>query len=247
MIKKITLIILVIVFVLISFFAFSSISSNSLTQSQTSAVKTNIVVETVPQSSVSRTLLDKVETSWPWYVTRASGLVAGVLLLILILSGLGFITGHAYNFLEPITAWASHKALGIALGISIFLHIGALYFDSFVSFNLQSILLPFVSNYKPVVIFGISFGSLFVALGVLALYAILAIILTSLFWIEKKPKTWKITHLLSYIAMLFVFVHALYLGTDLAQGVLRYIWIGLMVVLVFFSLMRLRRAKKYNE
>jgi len=241
--KKIILIILVIILILISFFAFSSISSKSLAQSQNQTVKTNIVVETVPQSSVSRTVLDKVQSSWPWYVTRASGLIAGLLLFILILSGLGFITGQAYNFLEPITAWASHKALGITLGISILLHIGALYFDSFVTFDLQSILIPFVSNYKPIVIFGISFGSLFVALGVLALYLILAIILTSLFWIEKKPKTWKLTHLLSYIAMIFVFVHALYLGTDLASSVLRYVWIGLILILAVFSLMRLRRAR----
>jgi hypothetical protein len=241
--KKIILIILVIILILISFFAFSSISSKSLAQSQNQTVKTNIVVETVPQSSVSRTVLDKVQSSWPWYVTRASGLIAGLLLFILILSGLGFITGQAYNFLEPITAWASHKALGITLGISILLHIGALYFDSFVTFDLQSIFIPFVSNYKPIIIFGISFGSLFVALGVLALYVILAIILTSLFWIEKKPKTWKLTHLLSYIAMIFVFVHALYLGTDLASGVLRYVWIGLILILAVFSLMRLRRAR----
>ncbi len=241
--KKIILIILVIILILISFFAFSSISSKSLAQSQNQTVKTNIVVETVPQSSVSRTVLDKVQSSWPWYVIRASGLIAGLLLFILILSGLGFITGQAYNFLEPITAWASHKALGITLGISILLHIGALYFDSFVTFDLQSIFIPFVSNYKPIVIFGISFGSLFVALGVLALYLILAIILTSLFWIEKKPKTWKLTHLLSYIAMIFVFVHALYLGTDLASGVLRYVWIGLILILTVFSLIRLRRAK----
>jgi hypothetical protein len=241
--KKIILIILVIILILISFFAFSSISSKSLAQSQNQTVKTNIVVETVPQSSVSRTVLDKVQSSWPWYVTRASGLIAGLLLFILILSGLGFITGQAYNFLEPITAWASHKALGITLGISILLHIGALYFDSFVTFDLQSIFIPFVSNYKPIIIFGISFGSLFVALGVLALYLILAIILTSLFWIEKKPKTWKLTHLLSYIAMIFVFVHALYLGTDLASGVLRYVWIGLILILAVFSLMRLRRAR----
>lgn len=239
MTKKTTFGIFGIILGLFSLAVFFFTPSASAVQSQVQATQTNIVVEAVPQSSISRTLLDKVESSWPWYVTRASGLVAGILLLILILSGVGFITGQTYNFLEPITAWASHKALGIALGISIILHIGALYFDSFVLFDIKSILIPFASNYKPVG----NLGSVFVALGIFALYLIVAIILTSLFWIEKKPKTWKLTHLLSYMAMLFVFIHALYLGTDLAHGVLRYVWVGLMLILVVFSLMRLRRAK----
>lgn len=228
-----------IFFLVILFSIFSPYTISAQNTNETA----NVVVESVPQSSVIRTLVEKIQTSWPWYVTRASGLVAGLLFFILLLSGTGFITGHTFNFLEPITAWASHKALGIALGISVFLHITALYFDSFVPFDIKSLLIPFVSTYRPIEIFGINIGSLYVALGVLAFYIIIAIVLTSLFWLEKKPKTWKIIHLLSYVAMIFIFVHALYLGTDLARGILRWIWIGLLLILIWASLARLRRAK----
>lgn len=203
----------------------------------------NIVVETIPQSSLADTIVEKIQTSWPWYLTRASGLIAGLVFFILMLSGVGFITGHSFKFLEPITAWATHRVLGIMLGVALFFHIFALYFDHFVPFDMKSLFVPFVSTYKPVEIFGMNFGSLYVALGVLAFYVIIAIILTSLFWINKKPKTWKIIHLLSYITIVLIFVHALYLGTDLAHGVLRYIWIGLMIVLGWAGLVRLRRVK----
>jgi methionine sulfoxide reductase heme-binding subunit len=205
--------------------------------------KSTIVVENLPQSSLAHALFERVKTSWPWYVTRASGLVAGFLLVLLMLSGTGFITGSTFRFLEPITAWATHRALGIALGVSVTIHVVVLYFDEFVDFDVVSLLIPFVSDVRPVELFGVSFGSLYVALGILALYVFFIVIITSLLWVEKKPYTWKIIHFLSYLGMFFVFIHGLYLGTDLAQGVLRYVWIGAGILVALATLQRLWRAK----
>lgn len=203
----------------------------------------NITVDTVPDSSISLALLQRVKTSWPWYVTRASGLVAGLLLAILMLSGAGFITGHTFKFLEPITAWATHRAIGISLAIAVFLHVFSLYFDEFVNFGFKDLLVPFASDYKPTQLFGYHVGSLYVALGVLAFYIFIAVVLTSLLWINKKPKTWKAVHVLSYLGMVFVFVHALYLGTDLANGTLRILWVGMGVFVTIAILARLWRVK----
>ena len=205
--------------------------------------QSTIIVENLPQSSLSHALLERIKTSWPWYVTRASGLTAGFLLIILMLSGTGFITGSTFRFLEPITAWATHRALGIALGLSILVHLTTLYLDEFVDFDIKSLLIPFVSDLRPVELFGFPVGSLYVAFGIFALYVFLLVIVTSLLWIEKKPRTWKAIHILSYVGVLFVFVHALYLGTDLTQGVLRYIWIGGGVLVTIVTLQRLWRVK----
>ena len=159
------------------------------------------------------------------------------------LSGIGLITGHTFSFFEPITAWASHRALGITFAISVLLHVGALYFDNFVPFSITAILVPFASQYKQIQLLGFSVGSLYVALGVVSLYITAAITLTSLLWIEKKPKLWKLTHLLSYLAMIFVFIHALFLGTDLASGILRWVWIGLAFAVMYATIARAWRAK----
>jgi predicted ferric reductase len=175
--------------------------------------------------SLSQEVIARIISTWPWYLVRGAGIVAAISLVILVLSGIGSVTGHIFRFLEPITAWASHKALGIILGVSILIHMIGLLFDHFVPFDLLTLLVPWLSNYKPVNLFGLQLGSLFVALGVLAFYLIVIIIIVSLLWIEKKPKLWKITHLLSYVAVLFVFVHALYLGTDFANGVPQLLWI----------------------
>ncbi|MBP6045124.1 ferric reductase-like transmembrane domain-containing protein [Candidatus Woesebacteria bacterium] len=203
----------------------------------------NVKVEKVSNSSVAHGLKERVEVSWPWYVSRASGIVAAVTLVILMLSGIGLITGHTFSFLEPITAWASHRALGIAFLVSVLLHTGALFFDNFVPFSLVDLLVPFASDFKPTVLLGLSVGSLYVALGVISLYIVIAVVLTSLLWVEKKPTIWKLTHLLSYLAMIFVFVHGLYLGTDFSSGLGRVLWIILAVIVLGASISRLWRAK----
>ncbi|MBP6880617.1 ferric reductase-like transmembrane domain-containing protein [Candidatus Saccharibacteria bacterium] len=216
----------------------------SLATDKTAAADDPIVkVEQLPESSVARGLSERATSSWPWYLTRASGLVAALAFVILMLSGVGLISGRTFSFFEPLTAWATHRALGIVLAVSTVVHVGALFFDSFEPFGIIDLLVPFASDYKTIDIFGIYFGSLYVALGVLALYIIAAITIASLLWIDKMPRLWKFTHILSYLAMILVFVHALYLGTDLATGLLRWVWIVSAFIVLFASFSRLWRAK----
>lgn len=203
----------------------------------------SIVVQTIPGPTVAQKLTDRTKTSWSWYVTRGSGLIAAVSLVVLMLSGMGLVTGFTFRFLEPLTAWASHRALGIIFGISVLIHMVSLLFDHFVPFNVLQLLVPWLSNYKPVTVFGLQLGSLYVALGVLAFYGVALVVISSLLWVEKKPYIWKLTHLLSYLVILFVFIHALYLGTDLTHGILRWLWIATGVGIVGVALYRLWRAK----
>ena len=194
------------------------------------------------QSISGDQILARVINSWPWYVVRASGIIAAITLITLMLSGIGSVTGHTFKFLDPINAWVSHRALGIVFGVSILIHMFGLLFDHFVKFSLLDILVPWLSNYKPVTVLGFQLGSLFLALGVLAFYGAAIIVITSLVWIEKKPYVWKLAHFLSYLVMIFVFIHAIYLGTDLASGPLRWLWILLGVSVAGAVGVRLRRA-----
>jgi predicted ferric reductase len=235
--KKILIGALVAVFLVLAFVGLQSAFG------QSADATGSIVVHTIPGPTLAQKVADQASNSLPWYIVRGSGIVAAVALVILMLSGIGFISGQSFKFLEPITAWASHRALGIVFGISILLHMGALLFDKFVPFNLLTLLVPWLSNYKPVSIFGFHVGSIYIALGVLSFYLVAFIIITSLLVKDKKPYLWKIVHLLSYVAMLFVFVHALYLGTDLASGFWRVIWIVVGLVVGALTIYRLWRAK----
>ena len=203
-------------------------------------------VDSVRGQSLSNVVVVRTHSSWPWYLVRASGLVAGVSLVILMLSGIGSVTGHTFKFLEPLTAWATHRALGIVFIISVGIHMLGLLFDQFVSFNLLSLLVPWAAEYKQVTLFGIHFGSLYVALGVLSFYGALAIVLTSLFWIDKKPKIWKFLHIASYIVITLVFFHALMLGTDTGSGWIRLAWVTGGILVAAAAIARLKRVGTTN-
>lgn len=225
-------------------YAATTAPAPTTSSSFTATDQPNVLVNPVQGPSVSKQLGTRAKSSWPWYITRASGFVAAVSLVILMLSGVGFITGATFRFLEPLTAWATHKAVAYVFGISVIVHGIALLFDTYVPFTIAQALVPFLSHYREVTIAGHHLGSLYVALGIIAMYFIFAIILTSIFWIDKKPHTWKAFHVLAYLTMIFVFFHALYLGTDLAQGIFRVLWIIFGITVAIAILYRLRRRSQ---
>jgi sulfoxide reductase heme-binding subunit YedZ len=187
-------------------------------------------------------LLQKLSTSWPWYVARASGLVAAIVLALLILSGVGLLTGLTYRWLEPLAAWRAHRSLGIALLVAVMVHIFTLLFDTFVGFSLLDLLIPFHSHYDQATIGGWHPGALYLTFGVIGLYVMLAIVVTSLLWINKKPRPWRLTHFLSYVLLGLVFFHGLFTGTDLKHGLVRFVWLVSGIVLLYALVQRLRRA-----
>lgn len=187
---------------------------------------------------------NRVTASWPWYVTRASGLIAAGLLILLMLSGISLITGHHYKFMEPLKAWANHRILGISFAAAVLVHILSLLFDKYITFNIGDVFLPFASNYKPVQIGGWHLGSFGVASGVLAFYFVALVIITSLTIIEKSPFIWRLIHFLSYGLMFLVFLHALLIGTDIKYMIIRVMWWLLLVTVLVFCVQRLFRRTK---
>lgn len=241
------LMIKLILFILTICLSFTLINSSVLalpSQQTNFQGSPDILVTPIQGPSVKQLLIKRTQTSWPWYLTRASGLIAGFSLFILILSGIGLVSGYTFKFLEPLTSWATHRALGIVFGVSVLVHGGALLFDKYVPFNITQILFPFVSNYKDQKFFGIMINSPFVALGIIAMYLFLAMLLTTFLWIDKKPKKWKMFHFLSYLIVIFVFFHALYIGTDLIHGFIRTLWI--IVGIVILATMSYRFLKIRN-
>ena len=185
----------------------------------------------------------RVGASWPWYVIRGAGFTAAGLLVLLMLSGIGQVTGLIYRFIEPLKVWALHKALAIALCVSIAIHIGFLLIDHYVKFSLTQLFVPFLSHYNNKTQFlGLPLGTIAIALGVLAMYGVAIIVLSSLGWIDTKKGAWRKLHYLSYVVAIFVFIHALYAGSDLEYGTFRAAWLLLGVVVFVGILARIYRA-----
>ena len=204
---------------------------------------TLLQIDHVSASSTVQIAAKRVGSSWAWYIIRGAGFTAAAMLILLMLSGIGQVTGLTYRFIEPVKAWMVHKALAFALCAAIILHVTFLFFDHYVSFSLVQVMVPFVSHYNNgTKLFGVPLAGLGVTLGILAAYGVAIIVLTSLGWIDSKKGTWRLLHYLSYFVMFFVFLHALYTGSDLKYGIFRAVWIFLIFVVLLAIISRLGRA-----
>ncbi len=194
-------------------------------------------------SSAVNVIAQRVGASWPWYIIRGAGFVAAGLLILLMISGIGQVTGITYRYIEPIKAWAIHKTLAYALCASIAIHAGFLLIDKFVPFSLPQILVPFASHYNNgTELGGLALGTVAITFGILAAYGIAIIVASSLGWIDTKQRAWRKLHYLSYLVAIFAFLHALYVGSDLKYGIFRQAWIMAGLVIGLAIVIRLWRA-----
>lgn len=140
----------------------------------------------------------------PWYLVRTAGIASYVLMFLVVALGIGMSSGLAYDLAPPVKAWNIHRYLSISLGFTLLVHVISLLFDHFVSFNLIGILIPFMSGYKPA----------FVGLGIISLYLLLLIMLSSLFFRLRYSFIWRFLHWAVYPMFVFSLIHGIYTGTD---------------------------------
>ncbi|MEZ5235987.1 MAG: ferric reductase-like transmembrane domain-containing protein [Acidimicrobiales bacterium] len=139
-----------------------------------------------------------------WYLARAGGIVAWVLLAASMIWGLLLSTKLLGR--RPHPAWVTdlHRFLGGLSVVFTAVHVAALVLDSYVSFGPAEVLVPFASHWRPAA----------VAWGVIATYLLVAIEVTSLLRHRLPRRAWRATHLLSFPLFGLGTLHALTAGTD---------------------------------
>jgi len=140
----------------------------------------------------------------PWYVARASGIVAWALILLTIVWGLLLATKVLGR--KPGPAWllSLHRYLGALAVAFVGVHVGAIVLDSYTNFGLVNVLVPFTGTWHP----------LAVAWGIVGMYLLAAIEITSLLRHKLSHRAWHAVHLLSYFLFAATTVHMLTAGTD---------------------------------
>ncbi len=139
-----------------------------------------------------------------WYTARSSGIVALVLVTTSVVWGLLFSTRLLQGRPSPKWLLALHRHLGGLAVIFTAVHIAALVADSYVEFGPSEILVPFASEWQPQA----------VAWGVVAMYLLGAVELTSLLQKRLPRRLWRWVHLSSYLVFWMSIVHGLTAGTD---------------------------------
>jgi predicted ferric reductase len=140
----------------------------------------------------------------PWYAARASGVVAWALILLTIVWGLLLATRVLGR--KPPPAWllSLHRFLAALSLVFVGVHVGAILLDSYTNFGPVDVLVPFASSWHP----------LAVAWGIVAMYLLVAIEITSLLRHRISNKMWHAIHLCSYFLFGMVTIHFATAGTD---------------------------------
>lgn len=146
-----------------------------------------------------------------WYLTRASGIVAWLMLTATVIWGILLSTKAFPNHRRPDWLLALHRWLaGLTLSF-LAVHIVALVADSYVAFDLADVTIPYAGEWKP--------GA--IALGVLGMWLLVAVQLTSLAMRRLPRRVWRVLHLTSYVAFWSASLHAAFAGTDTTSWLYR--------------------------
>ena len=139
-----------------------------------------------------------------WYTTRATGIVALVLLTGSVVLGVLTSVRHETRSWPRFTFQDLHRRISLLAVVFVALHVVTTVSDSFAPIGWVSVVIPFTSQYR----------RLWLGLGTVAVDLLLAVTVSSLLRQRINPRTWRALHWLAYASWPFAVVHGLGTGTD---------------------------------
>jgi len=144
----------------------------------------------------------------PWYVARAGGMVAFLLLTGSVLLGLA-LSGHARLRRWPRFALEDvHRFVGLLAGSFVAIHVLALLLDGYLPFSLVQVLVPGTAPYRP----------LATAVGVVAAELLVALAVTNRLRRSLPYTFWRRAHYLTFAVWALALGHGIAAGTDSDTG-----------------------------
>jgi sulfoxide reductase heme-binding subunit YedZ len=139
-----------------------------------------------------------------WYAARAAGITAYLLLSGVVLLGLTMAAKKPFGRWPRFTVEDVHRFGGLLVGSFVAIHVVTVAIDSWLPFSLQSIVVPFISRYRPI----------WVGLGIAAAELLIALAVTN-HYRRRLPYTfWRRAHYLNFAVWGAATVHGLGSGTD---------------------------------
>lgn len=161
-----------------------------------------------------------------WNLLRAAGIGSYVMLFASIAWGLFGTTTLWGRLASKVSATLIHQFFSTVGMLLLGAHLALLYVDPWMPFDARSLFVPMASEYRPLAI----------AMGIVAMYLAVVVIVTS--WVRKGigPKVWRAIHLSSIPMFCLMLLHGLLAGTDAQRPWMwsTYIVTGAAIVFLLF-------------
>lgn len=165
----------------------------------------------------------------PWYFTRSAGTVAYLLLASSTIWGLLLSTKLLKDHIPAALSLAMHNILSWLAVVLTSLHALALLWDSYYSYSLADLTVPFIGPYKP--------G--WVGLGIIGFYLMFVTSLSFNFRKQLGQKRWRQLHYLTFGVYLLATVHGVMAGTDSGNLGMQVLYWGSGLMVLFLTNFRL--------
>ena len=163
-----------------------------------------------------------------WNLIRAAGIGAYLMLWASVVWGLVATTSIFGKKVAKPTSIALHQALSTLGLLLLAAHLGILLADRFMPFTPLDLVVPFRGAYRPT---GVAFG-------IVAMFAMVIVLVSS--WGRKLVGTtwWRHLHTLSVPAFSLALIHGLMTGTDTPRPAMFWFYVVTTAILLFLVLAR---------
>jgi DMSO/TMAO reductase YedYZ heme-binding membrane subunit len=143
-----------------------------------------------------------------WYTTRATGIVALVLLTLTMVLGLVTTNRARARNWPGFVQQELHRRVSILAVVFVAIHVLTSILDTFVSISWLTLIVPFTSSYS----------RFWIGVGTIGLDLMLAVFVSSLLRARIKPSTWRALHWLAYLSWPVALAHTFGMGTDAGES-----------------------------
>jgi sulfoxide reductase heme-binding subunit YedZ len=164
-----------------------------------------------------------------WYLTRATGAMALVLLTLVLAFGVAQVGRLRSTRWPRFVLDGLHRFLALLAILLLTVHILSAVIDSYAPIALLDAVVPFIGAYRP----------LWLGFGAAALDLLLAVAMTSALRGRLGHRSWRAVHWLAYAVWPLALLHGLGTGSDVRAGWLEGLAVGCTVIVLLTVLSRI--------
>jgi methionine sulfoxide reductase heme-binding subunit len=180
------------------------------------------------------TLATTLGPSTYWYLSRATGAVALVLLTISVVLGiLGSLRFSSGPRWPRFAIDSLHRDTSLLVIVLLVLHIVTSVLDGFAPIKLTDAIIPFATPYRP----------LWMGLGALSFDLLIALVVTSLLRRRLGYRAWRAIHWFAYASWPVAVLHGLGTGSDVKTWWMLLLTVACVAAVVVAALIRIGRAE----